>query len=82
MNTTIIKVKNDRKVDKATVLAILSDIFLGEQIFPTKKVKTADGIEACINITPASTPDKSKNLTNPNPTIGPIKTLVSEYISV
>ena len=48
----------------------------------TKKVKTADGIDAWINITPASTPVRPKNLTNPNPTIGPIKTLVSEYINV
>jgi|ETN01SMinimDraft_4_1059930.scaffolds.fasta_scaffold18754_1 hypothetical protein len=30
MNTTIINVKNDKNVDNATVLAILSDIFLGE----------------------------------------------------
>ena len=30
MNTTTIKVKKDKKVDKATVLAILADIFLGE----------------------------------------------------
>ena len=35
-----------------------------------------------MNITPASTPERLKNLTNPNPTIGPIKTLVSEYINV
>ena len=61
---------------------MLSDIFLGEYIFPTKKVKTADGMDAWINITPASTPERSKNLTNPNPTIGPIMTLVSEYINV
>ena len=32
MNTTIIKVKNDKKVDKATVLAMLSAIFLDEYI--------------------------------------------------
>jgi len=31
-------VKNDKKVDKATVLAMLSDIFLGELILATKKV--------------------------------------------
>ena len=61
---------------------MLSDIFLGEYILATKKVKTADGIDAWINITPASTPERLKNLTNPNPTIGPIKTLVSEYINV
>ena len=30
INTTTIKVKNDKKVDKATVLAMLSDIFFGE----------------------------------------------------
>ena len=46
MNTTTTKVKNDKKVDKATVLAMLSDIFLGEYILATKKVKTADGIDA------------------------------------
>ena len=46
MNTTTIKVKNDKNVDKATVLAILEDIFLGEYISLTKKVSTADGIEA------------------------------------
>ena len=78
MNTTTINVKNDKKVDKATVLAILSDIFLGEYIFPTKYVKTAEGIEACINITPASIPERLKNLTNPKPTKGPIITRVSE----
>ena len=82
MNTTTTKVKSDKNVDKATVLAMLSDIFFGEYIFATRKVKTADGMEVCINITPASTPDRLKNLTKPNPTIGPIKTLVSEYINV
>ena len=30
INTTNIKVKNDKNVDKATVLAMLDDIFLGE----------------------------------------------------
>ena len=35
-----------------------------------------------MNITPASTPERLKNLTNPSPTKGPIITLVSEYISV
>ena len=74
--------KKDKNVDKATVLAMLSDIFLGEYILPTKKVSTADGMDAWINMTPASTPVRLKNLTKPKPTIGPIKTLVSEYISV
>ena len=36
MKTTTIKVKNDKNVDKATVLAILSDIFLGEYILLTR----------------------------------------------
>ena len=61
---------------------MLSDIFFGEYILPTKKVRTADGMDACINMTPASTPERLKNLTNPNPTRGPINTLVSEYINV
>ena len=78
----MIKVKKDRKVDKATVLAILLDIFLGEYISATKKVNIALGIEAWINMTPASTPERLKNLTKPNPTIGPIKTLVRAYINV
>ena len=82
MNTTTIKVKNDKKVDKATVLAILFEIFLGEQISLTKNVSTADGIEACINITPASTPERLKNFTKAKPTIGPIITRIKEYIIV
>ena len=78
MNTTTIKVKNDKNVDKATVLAILEDIFLGEYISLTKKVSTADGIEAWINITPASTPERLKNLTKAIPTKGPKITLINE----
>ena len=78
MNTTTINVKNDKNVDKATVLAILVDIFLGEYISLTKKVSTADCIEAWMNITPASTPERLKNLTKPNPTIGPIITRIKE----
>ena len=78
MNTTTIKVKNDKNVDKATVLAILEDIFLGEYISLTKKVSTADGIEAWINITPASTPERLKNLTKAKPMIGPIITRINE----
>ena len=35
-------------------------------------MSTADGIEAWINITPASTPESWKNLTKAKPTIGPI----------
>ena len=46
IQTTIGKVKKDKKVDKATVLAILFDIFFGEYISLIKKVRTADGIEA------------------------------------
>ena len=36
MNTTTIKVKNDKNVENATVLAILSDIFFGEYILLTR----------------------------------------------
>ena len=78
MNTTTIKVKNEKKVDKATVLAMLSDIFLGEYILATRYVSMADGIEACINITPASMPVRLKNLTKPIPITGPRKTLINE----
>ena len=39
-------------------------------------------MEAWMNMTPASTPERLKNLTKPNPTKGPIKTLVREYINV
>ena len=39
-------------------------------------------MDAWMNITPASTPERLKNLTNASPTNGPIKTLVSEYINV
>ena len=78
MNTTIKKVKNDKNDDRATELAMLSVIFFGEQILAIKKVSTAEGMEACINITPASTPVRLKNLTNPIPTMGPINILVRE----
>ena len=71
-------VRKDKKVESTTVLAMLSDIFFGEYIFPIRQVNTADGIEACINMTPASTPDKLKVLTNAKPTKGPIRTLVKE----
>ena len=37
-------------------------------------------MEACINITPASTPVKLKNLTNKKPINGPTNTLTSEYV--
>ena len=69
-------------VDKATVLAILLDIFLGEYISLIRKVSTADGIEAWINITPASTPERLKKLTKAKPMIGPIITRINEKISV
>ena len=39
MKTTTIKVKKDKNVDKATVLAILSEIFLGEYILLTNFYK-------------------------------------------
>ena len=71
-------VKKDSNVESATVLAILSTIFLEEYISAIKYVKTADGMEVWINIIPASIPDKLNNLINPNPTNGPIITLVNE----
>ena len=71
-------VKKDINVESATVLAILSTIFLGEYISAIKYVKTADGMEVWINIIPASIPDRLNNLINPSPTNGPIITLVNE----
>jgi hypothetical protein len=37
---------NDKKVERTTVLATLSTIFLGEYISDIKKVSTAAGIDA------------------------------------
>ena len=68
----------DKNVESTTVLAIIVTIFLGEYISAIKYVKTADGMEVWINIIPASIPDKLNNLINPNPTNGPIITLVHE----
>ena len=72
----------DKNVERTTVLAMLSVIVFGEYIFPIKYVKTADGIEVWINITPASTPDRLNNLTKPKPINGPIITLVKEKIKL
>ena len=57
-------------------------ILFGEYIFAIKYVKTADGMEVCINITPASIPDKLKKLTKPKPISGPIIILVKEKIKL
>ena len=45
-------------------------------------MRIAEGIEAWINITPASTPERLKNFTKAKPTIGPTITLIIEYIRV
>ena len=71
---------NDKKVERTTVLATLSTIFLGEYISDIKKVSTAAGIDAWINITPASMPVKLKNLINAKPNNGPITILMSEKV--
>ena len=63
INTTIVNVKNDKKVDNATVSAMLLYTLLVEYIFAIKYVSTADGIDAWINITPASTPERLKKWT-------------------
>ena len=72
----------DMNVESTTVLAIIVAIFFDEYISAIKYVKTADGMEVWINITPASTPAKLKALTNPKPTNGPIITLTHEKIKL
>ena len=67
-------------VETTIVLAMLSTIFLGEYIEPTRYVKMALGIEHGINKTPASTPFKSKSSIKKRPMIGPINILVNELI--
>ena len=62
------------------MLAILSTTFLEEYSDPTKYVKTALGIEHCINKTPAANPDKSKVFIIVKPIIGPIITLAIDEI--
>ena len=74
--------KNEKNVDKATVPAMLLYTDLGEYILLTKYVNIADGIEACINITPASTPLRLKNWTKAKPTKGPIIILVKVNIKL
>ena len=75
-------VTKDRNVESTTTLAILSTIFFGEYISAIKYVKTADGIEVWMNITPASTPVKLNILTNTNPINGPTIILISEKIKL
>ena len=60
------------------MLAILSTTCLEEYNDPTRYVKTALGIEHCINKTPAANPSKLKYKINAYPIIGPIITLPIE----
>ena len=50
----------DNTVDTKIILATSSTVFFGEYNEPTRKFKTALGIEHCINRTPAAKPVKLK----------------------
>ena len=80
-NTTIGIVIKDITVETTIILATLSTTFFGEYIEPTRYVKTALGIEHCINRAPAAKPCRSKNFIKTIPTIGPKITLPIEEIN-
>ena len=69
------------RVEETITLAILSTALFFEYMEPTRQVKTALGIADWIKSTPAIKPDKSRNLINPNPIIGPKITLTDPKIA-
>ncbi len=73
-------VTKDIKVEDTITLAILSTALFSEYIDPTRYVKTALGIEDCINKTPAMKPVNPKKLIRAKPIMGPKITLTEPKI--